>query len=171
MNQDTSLETILTRYDEILKNEALDQLLPFLQSVEKRHYEGLKKHIRKAKRYWMVDLILHEAANKYDIRGSEKQQKIVILSALALFNKDESKSWDEFLNLIKMLEQNPIDLAIIEWSKPQWLGDYLLQKSNINEWHVLPYRTLVMLEEKQLVNYNPQLFSKSAIRYNGFNSA
>ncbi|MCU0338800.1 MAG: hypothetical protein MUE30_02865 [Spirosomaceae bacterium] len=39
----TPPQDLLTRYDAIIQNETLDQLLPFLQSVEKKDYEVLKR--------------------------------------------------------------------------------------------------------------------------------
>lgn len=49
----TNINEILGVYDELVKTGKVTDLLPFLKEHSKGNLEGLKKQIRKNKRYWM----------------------------------------------------------------------------------------------------------------------
>ncbi|HPH22219.1 MAG TPA: DUF6493 family protein, partial [Haliscomenobacter sp.] len=100
--QNVVLQEILDEYDHIIKTRNLDGLLPFLQAKSSGHLEGLRKHISKAKRYWMnhVDLTNEPEFHKknkstWGSRGDVEQGYIITLSAIALFDKSSIASWDE----------------------------------------------------------------------------
>ncbi len=112
-----NLAEVLAEYDKLIVEKAIDGLLPFLQAVEKRHYEAFKKNIRKAKKHWMdyVELVPKDPKKQNDWgtwghRGDEIQKKIIVLSAMAIFDKTEINSWDEAFFYLNNFEKETIVL-------------------------------------------------------------
>ena len=135
--KEDNLQAVLEEYDQIIKSEKVAELLPFLQRLEKRHYEPFRKHIRKAKRYWMdhIELIPKDPKKEYDWgtwgqRGNEKQKSIIVLSAIAVYDKTDINSWDEPVQQINQITVNEDVKAILVWAKPSWLNAYLLNKNS-----------------------------------------
>ncbi len=203
-----NLAEVLAEYDKLIVENAIDGLLPFLQSVEKRHYEAFKKHIRKARKYWMesVELVPKDPKKEYDwgtwgTRGNDIQRKIIVLSAMAIFDKTEINSWDEPFNYFNNVDNERIilnkenvaeELAkrlgtpllnqekntqvfevqfikdILMWSKPTWAESYLLDKVLKNEWYRMSYLKLRVLENLELITFNPQLYAKAITFFTGY---
>lgn len=166
--QKVALQEILDEYDQLIKNRNLDGLLPFLKAKSSGHLEGLRKHISKAKRFWMnyVDLTKEPEFRKnsksnWGSRGDVLQGNIITLSAIALFDKSSIASWDEPLWLFNDPDKHKMLLDILEWAKPNWLDTYILDKIRRNDWSTVKYSTLRRLEKNNLISYNPELFARS----------
>jgi predicted DNA-binding WGR domain protein len=166
----SDLKEVLETYDDIIKNRRTKDLLPFLQEKSKGNKEGLKAQVKKAKRYWMTwtDLEtefvkLHQRG--YGQRAGVEQQRMITLSAIALFDKSDINSWDE---AFRMFDETHTDdlLAVLEWAKPNWVDTFLLEHTKKNEWFRLTYESLRTLESKNLIQYNPELFALSLANYN-----
>lgn len=171
-------EAMLARYDELIRNTQTDQLLPFLQSVEKHHYEALRKKIKEARTYWCdyVEISRTERnghlQRRMDYRGTWPQRKLVTLSGLALLNQQALKPFDYLYSLITETDNDHRDVArqILEWARPSWLTDFLLQESRQGGWRTVSYQTLRRLETTGLVPYHPELFAHSAASFSNWNS-
>ncbi|HOY20851.1 MAG TPA: DUF6493 family protein [Haliscomenobacter sp.] len=170
--QKVALQEILDEYDHIIKTRNLDGLLPFLQAKSSGHLEGLRKHINKAKRYWMnhVDLTNEPEFHKknkstWGSRGDVEQGYIITLSAIALFDKSSISSWDEPFWFLNDPDKHKILLEALEWAKPDWLDTYILDKIRRNDWSHVRYSTLRLLEKNNLIRYNPELFARSLSRF------
>lgn len=158
----------LDEFDQLIRTRNLEGLLPFLKEKSEGHIQALRKHLVKAKRYWMtfVDLakepeFRNRGSNSWATRGDQEQCHIIILSALALMDKKGITSWDEPLSLFNDAGKYNALLEVLEWSKPAWLGSYLLEKIKRNDWTHVDYRVLRLLEEHNLIAYNPELFALS----------
>ena len=170
----SDLQAVLDEYSELVNTSNVAGLLPFLQNRSKGHIEGLKKHIRKAKTYWLtyVELSADRKAmtSRWGTRGTEQQKEIIVLSAIALFNGKEITPWDEVTGYLSQLEnQNVFD--IIAWAKPSWINTFLLDRINKNEWISVPYENLRLLEQHGIIAYEPELFVKLLARFQGWNRA
>jgi predicted DNA-binding WGR domain protein len=152
-----NLAEVLAEYDKLIVEKAIDGLLPFLQSVEKRHYEAFKKHIRKAKKYWMtyVELVPKDPNKKNDwgtwgYRGDEIQKKIIVLSAMALFDKTEINSLDEAYQHFNNIEKETItiDKENPAESLAQRLGIKLLGKKKETQIFEVQYIKDILLWSK-----------------------
>ncbi len=126
-----NLAEVLAEYDKLITESAIDGLLSFLQLVEKRHYEAFKKHIRKAKKYWIdyVQLVPKDPNKpndygKWGHRGNDIQKKIIVLSAMGVFDKTEINSWDEAFFYLNNFKSGTmiIDMDTIPNSLVQRLG-------------------------------------------------
>lgn len=176
-------KAVLEEYDELIQKSDIHGLLPFLQTRVKGHSEAVKKNIRKAKRYWIDYRDLSKDADfkggdRYSIKGSEIQQRIIVLSAIALFNRTEINSWDEVIDVLSALGEQEVlkrkdketgvlnelkneDLfKILEWSKPNWIVSFLLEKTARQDWIRIDYSVLRMLEDKGIIEYDPELFAR-----------
>ena len=167
---------MLAAYDAIIKSKKIAALLPFLMENAKGNLEILKKQVRKNKRFWMtyMDLTaesqyLTSNTSNWDTRGDEKHTDIITLSAIALFNKSEIMSWDEVFELLNEPEA-PHTLALLQWSKPDWIQDYLLSKSKKQDWRSFNYFSLRFLEDHGLIAYNPELFCLHLADFNEWTS-
>lgn len=168
-------QVVLDEYDEIVKSAAIACLLPFLEEKSRGHTEALKKQIRKAKSYWMnyVDLSKDpdyvKGKNQYTwgTRGTAEQQRVIVLSAIALYNRAEINSWPEVLDYFEQLKA-PHVLPILEWARPSWAGDFLLDRMRSDEWRCVSYQNLRKLEDLQIIEYNPELFAGMLARANGY---
>jgi predicted DNA-binding WGR domain protein len=170
----SDLQAVLDEYSELVNTSNVAGLLPFLQNRSKGHTEGLKKHIRKAKTYWLTYVELSEdrkaMTSRWGTRGTEEQKEIIVLSAIALFNGKEITPWDEVTGYLSQLEnQNVFD--VIAWAKPSWINAFLLDRINKNEWISVPYENLRLLEQHGIIAYEPELFVKLLARFQGWNRA
>lgn len=165
------IELILKAYDAVVLSKDLSALLPFLKDNAKGNLEALKKHIRKAKKYWMdyIDLSNEPQFRKdnsaWGIRAEERQSDIITLSTIALFNKTEINSSDEAFEMLKRIDE-PLVLEILSWARPDWLTSFLLQRSKRDTWRRYDYQQLRFLEDQSLVVYEPELFALSLASFN-----
>jgi len=171
----SNIYEILYEYDSIIKQKNTDLLLPFLIKNAKGNLEPIRKHINKNKRYWMtyIDLALEPGYVKtkknwdWGIRGDDKIKEIITLSAIALYDKTAILSFDEALGFLEKAHEPPI-LEILLWAKPNWIEFYLLDKFRKSEWINFDYKSLRFLEEKNLVDFNPELFALCLSRFNSW---
>lgn len=162
----TPITEILNNYDALVKSGKVAELLPFLKEHSKGNLPALKKQIKINKRYWIeytdlsVKLGEKNTTNysNWGVRRDLNQKDIVILSAIALFNKTEISSWDEVIEALTRAGE-PEFTEILDWSKPTWIGDFLLEKLRRTEWMSFDYLALRFLESKGLVNWLPELYT------------
>jgi predicted DNA-binding WGR domain protein len=174
----TNINEILGIYDALVKSGKIADLLPFLKEHSKGNLEALKKQIRKNKRYWMdyVDLSNDPGAkplqtnhSQWGVRGDVYQKEIIMLSALAIFNKTDINPWDEVFELLKRAE-DPEIIAVLQWSSPSWIADFILEKSRRNEWLRFDYLALRFLESQGLLVWSPELYALTISNFNQWNS-
>lgn len=172
----SNVKAILEEYDAIInkKNSAL--LLPFLEKNTKGNLEAIRKHIKKNKRYWMtyVDLTLEPGYKKtknnnwsWGMRGDEKINEIITLSAIATFDKTDILSFEEALSVLEKVNE-PIVLEILNWTKPNWIESFILDRFRKSEWQNFDYKVLRFLEDKGFINFNPELFGLCLSRFNSW---
>ncbi|TKC59163.1 WGR domain-containing protein [Pedobacter hiemivivus] len=174
----TNINEILGIYDALVKSGKVADLLPFLKEHSKGNLEALKKQVRKSKRYWVdyVDLSKDPGAkpaqahhSQWGVRGDVYQKEIILLSALALFNKTDINPWDEVFELLKRAEEPEIT-AVLQWSSPNWIADFILEKSRRNGWMRFDYLVLRFLESKGLLIWSPELYALTISNFNQWNS-
>jgi predicted DNA-binding WGR domain protein len=168
-----ALQAILDEFDQIIIRRKTDALLPFLQEKSKGHVEALKKHIKKCKQYWMtyVELeaqFLAKGRGSWGKRGDEKQERIITLSAIALFDKTEVTTWNEVFWVLNDTSDKVL-ADILDWGRPNWIEDFLLKRVKDGIWNRIDYHILRRWEENTLINYNPELFAFSLANYTEYN--
>ena len=172
----SDITAILAEYDAIIKQKDGTLLLPFLMKNTKGNLEPIRKHIKKNKKYWMsyVDLSLEPGYKKpknqnwsWGIRGDSQISEIIILSALATFDKTDLLPIDEIKGLLDRAEKQPV-LDILNWAKPKWIEFYLLDKFRKQDWISFEYKTLRFLEANGFIEFNPELVAFSLSRYNSW---
>lgn len=162
----TNIQEVLNAYDAIILSKDIKTLLPFLKDNAKGNLEALKKHIRKARRYWMdfVDLTnerqYRRDNSQWGTRGEQRQFDIITLSAIALFNKTDITSWDQAVELLKRVEE-PMILEVLQWAKPDWIAGFLLDKAKKDSWRRFDYKALRFMEGHSLISYEPELYALS----------
>ena len=167
----SDLAEILLTYDNIVKAGKVAALLPFLDAHAKGNLEALKKQIRKSKKYWMdyVDFSKEPYAlllgrSGWGVRGDVYQKEIIVLSALAVFNKSDASSWNEFFEILGQAKEPQI-LAVLKWAKPTWLSDYLLETNRKTQWLIINYQALRFLESHALISRVPELYALSIANF------
>lgn len=166
---------ILKEYDEIIQQKDTRLLLPFFEKYSKGNLDPIRKHIKKAKNYWMtyVDLTLepgyvrtNENRWEYGRRGDEKTQEIIILSVIATFDKVSVFSITEVMQVLNQPHKKDT-LDILHWAQPNWIASYILDQFRKQSWNLLDYKSLLFLEDQGLIEFNPELY---ALCLSGFNS-
>lgn len=172
----SNINEMLARYDELVKSGKVTELLPFLKAHSKGNLEALKKQIRKNKRYWMefIDLSKEPGAKRakyaqWGVRGNVYQKEIIVLSAVALFNKTDINPWDEVFELLGRAHEPEI-MEVLQWSSPSWIGDFILEKSKRNDWMRFDYRALRLLEDQGFIHWIPELYALSIASFNSWTS-
>jgi hypothetical protein len=174
----TNIDEVLSVYDALVKSGKVADLLPFLKKHSKGNLGALKKQIRKNKRYWMdyVDLSKEPGAksvstnhSQWGVRGNVYQKEIIVLSALALFDKTDITPWDEILALLTRA-QEPEIIGILQWASPNWIADFILQKARRNDWMTFDYLALRFLESEKLVKWSPELYALIIANFRHWNS-
>jgi len=156
---------ILNAYDAILKEKNLAALLPFLQENAKGNIEVLKKHIKAKKRYWMAFVDLSNEPQfktenySWGTRGDEELREIITLTAIGILSKTDIMSWDEVFDLLAKAKQRNSILAVLQWAKPDWINEFILDKIKKSEWRSFSYQTLRFLESHALITQQPELYA------------
>lgn len=167
-NDDTaqSQEEVLVGYQRLIDRGKPKELLPFLQTVDRKHYPALRKSIKAARKHYcdFVHLLPAErekdAQSEWGVRGNDGQRTLIELSGLALLPASEYKSF----NLLLLLGDRKIDPVLndlLGWAKPEWLTNYLNEDSRSNSWAMIEYRQLRAWEAKGFVHFLPELFARS----------
>ncbi len=158
------LEVVL-RYEEIIRNTRTDQLLPFLQSVDKRHYLALEVKAKKIARE-LVELGQINTTN-WAIAQKKQDEKVQLalihLSELALSNKGEIWIKTALSDLFAYTNYNVL-LPILTAKRPEWLAEHLLKDT----WNRISYQKIRRLEYQGILNYNPELFVSSIVKFNRY---
>ncbi|MCL9804420.1 DUF6493 family protein [Flavobacterium amniphilum] len=160
----SNIDAILEEYDAIIKAKDVQFLLPFLIKNAKGNIGAISKHVKKCRRYWTTFTDLSndpgykplKGGYNWGTRGDEKVKDIITLSTIALFDKNDMLSNDDALPYLQDAN-NPHILEILEWAKPNWITSYLLERFRRSEWTNFKYRSLRFLEEKGLVEFDPEL--------------
>jgi hypothetical protein len=173
--RDASSNDIAALYSALIKGSKPGELLPFLQAYAGTNKTALRQEIKKARKYWFEYINLSNESGfrmrvdraRYGPRATQKQEEIILLSAIALLDKTEIMRWAEALAIFSRINE-PRVLEIIEWVKPTWINAYLLAQLRKSEWATINYIHLRMLEERRLVEYDPELFALSMARFPGW---
>ncbi|MEE1897575.1 DUF6493 family protein [Flavobacterium rakeshii] len=163
--------SLIAEYDAIVIDRQIDNLLPFLKKNAKGNLDVLKKNIRKNRTFWLtfVDLSKEPQYKKqgsfqWGNRGDDVQERIILLSAIALFREKEIMSWSEVFNILNK-PNDPYVKEVLEWAKPNWIEVFLLDKIKKEEWRTFNYFSLVALEENSFIKFSPELFANSLTRH------
>jgi len=163
------IKVLTDEIDAIIKQRKVNDIIPFLNSNLKGNKEAIKKHIRKAKKYWTdyVDLSNDpEFRNKkesynWGSRADNIQSKIVFYFCFATFNKDEFRTIDRLVFYLNEFKEDDILNQLFENYKPESLSDILVALSRTSNWWVVKYDVLLDLESKKYIEFNPELFAYS----------
>lgn len=160
-------EELIEEFNNIIKRANVDAVLPFLEKYSNGNLEILRKELRAAKKYYMsfIDLahepqFRHHNPGNWGTRGNRIQQFTIKLLALGIINQSEANSWSELVSLFNELG-NPKLMQILDYSKPTWLGEFLLQQISQNNWVEVKYWNLRKLEEKGYLKFIPELYAVS----------
>ena len=160
----------------IVKSEPRD-LLPFLTEYAHANKIALEQAIKQARIYWLDYVNLSDdpafahlgGRSGWGRRANDQQFDIIVLSAIAVLDERDIKRWDETLVYLNRLD-NPLVLEILEWAKPAWIGTYLLAQLRPQGSPAFNYFFLRLLEDRQLVAFDPELFALSLASFSTFTS-
>ena len=161
-------EATLRAYQELIGKGSTNDLLPFLQSVNRAHYPALRKAIKSARKHYCesrTEVIPGTQGNSWrSVRnGTDEQCLIIELSGMALLPASELKL---FFLMRYFNDSQPKELVerILDWARPAWLTDFLNTETRSNGWGAVEYRVLRRWEDKGYVDYLPELFVRSMSR-------
>ncbi|WP_266367085.1 DUF6493 family protein [Tellurirhabdus rosea] len=163
------LEAVLARYDALIRKTQTESLLPFLQNVDRRHHEALRKKTKQAERYWCDYVELKPEERKFtDIitgsdwgrRGSEQQQALIHLSQLAVYRREDVRNNLTIYQLLVNDKQTALVRQALDLFRPAWLTDYLLNLARQGS-QVIEYQRYRELETANLVDFEPELAAHS----------
>uniref|UniRef100_UPI004049F6AB DUF6493 family protein n=1 Tax=Flavobacterium sp. TaxID=239 RepID=UPI004049F6AB len=166
---------VLKEYDEIIKLKDACLLLPFFKKYSKGNLDAIRKHIKKAKSYWMtfVDMSLEPGYLKtnenrwvWSMRGDEKTQEIIVLSAIAIFDKTSILTFTEVMKILNQPNKKET-FEILQWAQPKWIESYILDQLRKQTWNTFDYKSLLFLEEEGFIEFNSELY---ALCLSSFNS-
>jgi len=158
-------EATLRAYQELINKGGTNDLLPFLQSVNRVHYPALRKAIKAARKHYCelsFEVVEGKGGQSWRgvYKGTEVQRCIIELSAVAILPVADLKSFNPMLYLNDLKLEALVD-GILHWSKPSWLTEFLNDDSRKYAWSMPEYGRLRRWEEKGFVNYLPELFARS----------
>lgn len=169
-DKQTAQQELIEEWKDLIEKSKVDALLPFLKEKTKGNIELLKKEVKKAKAHYLTYKSHTEVNAKgqtsysWKCLGSDTQQRMIKIAALAVYNKDDARGFSELFHVIY---DNGDKLAqeVLDYFKPEWLNDFLLNLSQRNTWQVVPYEKLLNLEDRGLIEWNPELYALSLIHF------
>lgn len=166
-----SKEEVLLKLKDLIRSGQVADIIPFLEAHGKGHMLLIKKEIRAAKRYWVdyTDLskdpeFRKKVRGSWGMRGSDLQQRMVKLLALATFNASDVGNWNLVVDVVREVEKAEV-CAILDYAKPEWLTSYLLQRVQLNTWESVSYPKLRLAEQKGYIQFEPELFAQAVGSY------
>ncbi len=172
----SNLKAVLEGFDEIIKNREKSTLLQFLKESVPGNVTEFRKHLTKSKRYWMTYTDLSKEPefkrrHNYDwgTRGDEHQSSIIVMAAIATFDKASLKPWSNeiFWELEKVFnDSEPWRKDVFEYAKPDWLIDFYLDIVRQKEsWQTPDYKHLVYLEDNGFIQFNAEVVAHSLAKF------
>ncbi len=152
--QFNSFEEAKECFNQILEKEALFTVFDFLKLIDKNIKAQFVKELKILRKFY--DEYIDTDKNLWKRRGSDIQIDSIALAALALMNKTDVKPWTEVYSLLREVQFSYIE-KVLDYFKPNWLNDFILERTLKSQWGKIQYQQLLYLEGKGYLHFNPEL--------------
>ncbi len=163
-------EQITKEFLKIIYQGNIEAILPFLKQYQQGNISILRETLKQAKRYWHDNKDYpnntdfnpeHRFSDEY-YRRPHHPNRMIILSLLgfALLNFSDANTTWRLLNfyLDDIIKQDHF-FNILKQIKPKWLTEYLTVQVKDKDFSHLSYAELQILEQHQLIEFNPELIA------------
>ncbi|MCY6412623.1 DUF6493 family protein [Acinetobacter sp. VNH17] len=163
-------EQITKEFLKIIYQGNIETILPFLKQYQQGNISILREILKQAKRYWYDNKDYpnntdfnpeHRFSDEY-YRRPHHLNRMIILSLLgfALLNFSDANTTWRLLNfyLDDIIKQDHF-FNILKQIKPKWLTEYLTVQVKDKDFSHLSYAELQILEQHQLIEFNPELIA------------
>nr|MCU0355749.1 DUF6493 family protein [Cytophagales bacterium] len=164
--------------EEIILQEQVDKLVPFLKSIPAGNAEELRKKHKSLSKHLNDYIQLEAKPNGYGtwgVRGTPKQLRLLRLAGLGLLDKQSMlSSRNDSIDLLRNTSFHETDLwpnhnrwemvlEILQWRKVDWLTECLSHHQDKNEWFYVEYNHLRQLLDLGLIEHNKKLFLRPLV--------
>ncbi|RSK32539.1 DUF6493 family protein [Hymenobacter metallilatus] len=143
-------------FESIIRHQTTPALVEFLLQLPKTDVVAVRQRTRQLRRE--LEDFRQQPNGNWGRTGTDEQLFMLRLAGLRTYSRKEALSPGfQFWSLLP--EQLPHFWAVVEHTRPDWLGDFFRQWADRNAWSRPAYQLLRELEHRQLLAYEPRLFA------------
>ncbi|MDJ0365792.1 DUF6493 family protein [Hymenobacter sp. H14-R3] len=167
-------------FEHLIRHQTAQQLLPFLLSLDKKDVVPVRQKTLRLKKELeeYQEREVKPGQLQWTCLMTPEQGKMLFLAGLATYSRKEalgrgfdirwSLDWD---SPNSPTADNSLALKVLEYTRPDWLAEWLTRRTRANLWAAPPYQVLRTLETRALLAHEPWLFAQSVAHlpseYNG----
>jgi hypothetical protein len=145
-------------FERIILYRTAQQLVPFLLNLATENVVAVRETLKKLWR----DLDRRDASNNWQAAITTEQEDMLQLAAIVTFTPAQVLRPPMRFWFAHRCEPRPEFWQIITHARPVWLADLLLPAARSTDtWGVPYYSFLRKLEQRQLLQFEPELFAKT----------
>ncbi|RYU81824.1 DUF6493 family protein [Hymenobacter persicinus] len=151
-------------FEHIIRHQSMHQLVPFLLALDKKEQIAVRAKT-KALRKELTDM-RQLSSSTWGRTGTEPQLVMLFLAGVATYTRKEAMGLDEPLGMywgegdIRTANQQHFFL-VAEHARPNWFREWFERQSRGGPWGLPDYGLLREMEARQLIEYEPALFSRT----------
>ncbi|MBD2722606.1 DUF6493 family protein [Hymenobacter armeniacus] len=151
-------------FERIIRHQSVHQLVPVLLALDKKEQLAVRAKT-KALRKELTE-VRQLGSSTWGRTGTESQLAMLFLAGVATYTRKEAMGLDEPLGMhweegnIRVVNQESF-FVVAEHARPNWFGEWFERRSRGGPWGLPEYELLREMEARQLIDYEPALFSRT----------
>ena len=151
-------------FERIVRHPSVLPLVPFLLALDKKDHMAVRART-KALRKELTE-VRQIGSSNWGQTGTKPQLAMLLLAGVATYSRKEALGLTEPLGFhwgegdIRAANQQDF-LTVAEHARPNWFGEWFERLSRGGDWNMPEYELLRELEARQLLDYEPALFSRT----------
>ncbi|GAA4033466.1 hypothetical protein GCM10022409_17220 [Hymenobacter glaciei] len=156
--------SVVDTFERIIRHQDVQQLVPVLLALDKKQQLAVRAKT-KALRKELTEF-RQLGSSTWGRTGTESQLAMLFLAGVATYTRKEAMGLDEPLGMhwgegtIRAAYQASF-FTVAEHARPNWFGEWLERRSRGGPWGLPDYGLLREMEARQLLDYEPALFSRT----------
>ncbi|GAA4368945.1 hypothetical protein GCM10023185_42140 [Hymenobacter saemangeumensis] len=151
-------------FERIIRHQGLPQLVPFLLALDKKEQLAVRAKA-KALRKELTEF-RQLGSSTWGRTGTEPQLAMLFLAGVATYTRKEATGLNEPLDMHwgegdTRTAHREAFFTVAEHARPNWFGEWFERQSRGGPWNLPDYGLLREMETRQLVDYEPALFSRT----------
>src|SRR5690349_7653380 len=150
---------LVEQFNTILKKGKIEELIPFLKSLEKKEKKELAGALKPLAKEYLEHKIQISLTGTYSSKQKATPVQINILYAVAftVYNRKDYQKLDSFGQFLS----NSIIKDILPWYCPEWFSDFIndFTKGEWMPWN-LDYKSVMDLTDKGYLNPSDELIAR-----------
>ncbi|WP_046242453.1 DUF6493 family protein [Hymenobacter terrenus] len=150
--------TAIEEFEQIIRHQGAQELVPFLLVLDKKDVVAVREKLKSLRN----ELDRQDESNGWKAAITSEQEEMLQLAAIVTFAQAQVLHPPMRFWFDKRYEHKSEFWQVMEYARPSWLAELLLPRArSLDNWGVPLYSFLRKLEQRQLLKFEPELFTKA----------